>query len=920
MFSRYTNTRHLSFLLACVVLVLPTLHVHRHLFWPLDEPAFEPLDVRRAIAFNATQKIKRTRAPAPPLDTVLSPVNITAAPLRRTRLLLGLFHRSQEPVSQELIRRRTIEKTWTTYKDVLDPSDNPIICTLPQLKKDTSRDRCLITYVYVLGDEKAEREDNGVYFPGHSHASDILVKKWFQLAGNLEEELQVDYVGFLDTRTLLFPERLIRNRLHDLPAYPYNRGVIEKPWLLGSVPGEDGKAVRLSIISPEYARQGLVVDKNTNKTYSNPRILYGRTMVDKNLMEMRWLKQQTVFDTSVLTATNLDWGKRPKPNRSDNHPRIFIGFTSPAAFSFKEATWRQVIRHILREDGIVMDDSRVCRIRQFNESCRVVYAFVTGGKDQGFFKRWSKGMATYWKPTGEFPFVNEIAIDTISLHASEQSVTDIGIAWWHYVSTFHAGEFDYVGFVGPDSILFPSEFLEHNPQWNVYPNRNFAVGSAPYACGENMECDDGNPSYRGMIMLSHDLVKAMVDQGYPRHLEKLKTDEYSGGINMVKVQVLIDEAVKGQQLSVKRLDRLHHRRVRDALSRTERWTLEWEKYYENWIERTGVNAGEPDDDKVTKDLILSSIGNSTSRTPRMLIGILSMDSKTETDRRNLIRSTWTSFFSKYHGRLRYIELNRSNRTICKLDEVVKNKELLHHRDHCQIVYTFVLGGRGQHQNITERVSYSDQDPMEVRPPRSTSANGSFEQSLGDETSVSLRNEHQTEGDMVFLNIAENMNDGKSQTWFYFASSYMLERHGIYFDYIAKTDTDTLIFPGTFKKVELDSLPGYPKNQRIYGGGHEFKPFDDGPKLGPTYMKGQLYFMSNDLARYITSKRCDRSYLSVGVEDKDHGAFVNSHPLPIVRHELRKRGVFRHPVKDLKNYQQIWDRYASEASNAFHRNS
>lgn len=47
-----------------------------------------------------------------------------------------------------------------------------------------------------------------------------------------------------------------------------------------------------------------------------------------------------------------------------------------------------------------------------------------------------------------------------------------------------------------------------------------------------------------------------------------------------------------------------------------------------------------------------------------------------------------------------------------------------------------------------------------------------------------------EGDLVLLNIRENMNQGKSFTWLYYASNYLSGHLGI--DYIGKMDTDTLI--------------------------------------------------------------------------------------------------------------------------------
>jgi uncharacterized protein (DUF488 family) len=69
-------------------------------------------------------------------------------------------------------------------------------------------------------------------------------------------------------------------------------------------------------------------------------------------------------------------------------------------------------------------------------------------------------------------------------------------------------------------------------------------------------------------------------------------------------------------------------------------------------------------------------------------------------------------------------------------------------------------------------------------------------------------------DTVYLNIRENMNDGKSQTWFRYATM-VLENH--YFDYIGKMDTNTLLFPDKFLNETFDRLPPFPNNTRTYGG-------------------------------------------------------------------------------------------------------
>ena len=73
-----------------------------------------------------------------------------------------------------------------------------------------------------------------------------------------------------------------------------------------------------------------------------------------------------------------------------------------------------------------------------------------------------------------------------------------------------------------------------------------------------------------------------------------------------------------------------------------------------------------------------------------------------------------------------------------------------------------------------------------------------------------------ETDLVLLNIQENMEDGKSQSFFKYATSVVIDEHHLDFDYIAKVDSDTIVYPEPFLNANFQDLPRFPDNIRICG--------------------------------------------------------------------------------------------------------
>jgi len=140
-----------------------------------------------------------------------------------------------------------------------------------------------------------------------------------------------------------------------------------------------------------------------------------------------------------------------------------------------------------------------------------------------------------------------------------------------------------------------------------------------------------------------------------------------------------------------------------------------------------------------------------------------------------------------------------------------------------------------------------------------------------------------EGDLVYLNIKENMNEGKTPTWFQYAAD-ISERHGI--DYISKLDSDTYLDIHALISLMDTDLPAKPAtepdNRKRYGGIlREYNTCGGFPycKLlqGRAYMSGQFYFVSSDLARFVSDGREDEQALGVGHEDFDFGMWIFSYP-------------------------------------------
>ncbi len=273
---------------------------------------------------------------------------------------------------------------------------------------------------------------------------------------------------------------------------------------------------------------------------------------------------------------------------------------------------------------------------------------------------------------------------------------------------------------------------------------------------------------------------------------------------------------------------------------------------------------------------------------RMLLGIFSMESDRERHRRSLIKNTYLSF-PKFMDRYNVTTVPIQFTRICSLREYWQGSAP--HRKQCQLLYTWVIGAakKSDPSATTAYLNPKKDKPMTVHPS-------------------GISDSHAT-----YLNIIENMNEGKSQTWFKYASSQIPEDFHI--DLIAKVDTDCLVYPtillAEMERIRKEMNLSYPFHN-IYGGSRQ-----QGADL--SYMQGGFYFLSTDLARYITSDQCDRNriieeympqYNNERAEDVEISRFIRTYPGHIFEMEIPRETAYYHnrKMKGDNYYRENWKSY------------
>ena len=275
---------------------------------------------------------------------------------------------------------------------------------------------------------------------------------------------------------------------------------------------------------------------------------------------------------------------------------------------------------------------------------------------------------------------------------------------------------------------------------------------------------------------------------------------------------------------------------------------------------------------------------------RVLIGILSAD-----------------FFNDQVYRKRHRSLFKlwNDSRVCSLPDF-KSMPLAE-RYTCELIYTFVIGANPDAS--PELVDNSR--PFEVNRP------------------ITGTSRDLNDPDMTLLNIRENMNEGKSQTWMYYASQ-IAEEYDL--DYVGKVDADSMLHLHEFFHFAYKNMPPAPYNSMMYIGALRDKAYwpkhdtdaervkfesyfgsvYDGVHL---YVAGQLYIMATDLAKFVgqeaLSGKC--SYCE-GHEDHDISAIAFHSPEPIKLVVIgRTHRFWEHPVKGEPRWKRIWAREQARMS-------
>lgn len=233
----------------------------------------------------------------------------------------------------------------------------------------------------------------------------------------------------------------------------------------------------------------------------------------------------------------------------------------------------------------------------------------------------------------------------------------------------------------------------------------------------------------------------------------------------------------------------------------------------------------------------ASAGSNQKIPHRYLFGIFTWDSPIELSRRQVIRETYLSYYKHLN---RMGTLNK----ICSLHELQSNQSLMEDPTTCQIVYTFVLGGNpsGASELYWNGNVASSSEMVVLRPPPLSNA--------------SDYQKYYT--DMTFLNIKENMLDGKTTTWYTYAASLMQENPYLNLHFVGKLDSDTLFFPSRFIRW-TQNLRHILNQTRVYGGCPiereeciEWGDYCNTTNMkAPRFMTGAIQILSIEAARYIS---------------------------------------------------------------------
>lgn len=549
--------------------------------------------------------------------------------------------------------------------------------------------------------------------------------------------------------------------------------------------------------------------------------------------------------------------------------RVLLGIESPLYFS------QHTAHHMIRTSYLDFDrrnsdqPNPVCSLQKYiqgattstssyQQHCRLIYAFVA-----------AKGASS--SRHASRPIVSR---DTIYLAVKDTDLVGRRWAWFQYASSIlnNTTNIPLVAYMQTTGIIHSTNFWYENPL--LFEKSLTGPLEAIYAgtyqvetsCRETFcsSLERRKSFMRGFVMLSSDLVHYIASQPVP------VLNRSSDSPDVAIANAFNDRNLshpKIQEIEIKGVDMPLYAQMGGFLSR-------WDVYRDSVVQY--IDPVQTAYDSMKHPTLRSKKDH---RWPRFLLGIFTTDSPMDLKRRTTIRETYLSAFvnsSTPHRICSFYELD----TFMEDDEFV-----------CEIAYVFVTGGNpdGPTEQLEETESSG---PIALR-----------------EVPESVRLPDHDKHDIVYLNIKENMEDGKTPTYFKYAT-LMVDEH--YFDYIAKVDGDTVLNVHILLNSLRKELPVFPGNIRVYGGFMTLPKISRlGKLIGPAYAAGPFYFLSPDMARYITSTDCPRRQVDAGIEDITMSNFVYSHPRHIHRFNTG-RGVRYHPYKDITAFRVRWEKAADEA--------
>ena len=557
-------------------------------------------------------------------------------------------------------------------------------------------------------------------------------------------------------------------------------------------------------------------------------------------------------------------GSRPSEGR---RVQVLLGISS-LIDSFGERQRRHLIRNTYLDfDRLHRPDqpNRVCSLRDYlsrpNQlhSCQLIYTFILGP---------ANGVVSNMERGAELPGSmfedHDHELDVIYVNVNETDLVGKRWSWLRFASSQidHGMDIPLVAYTDAHVLLKPATFWETNPLFSmsssmlkgIYAGLSTSKSDCPKSKCASLARET---VMRRFVLLSSDLVKYLANQPIPP-AESL-TAEDSPDVAIANGLQYYPNPIQEMELQGLVAKVSLHGTVGDFLDRFDQ--------YKDGL----VDYQDPDEIALVQASHSNWNYSSSDRPPRFLFGIFSMDNQLELERREMIRNTYLQAFMD----------TDSPHRICSLWDL----DRIDQQEECQIAYVFVVSGNPN--GPKELVDVSD-----ITGPIALD---------GESVPTAIRLADHDKGDIVYLNIQENGKEGKSQTYFKFATTL---KH--YFDYLVKTDSDTLVYPKSLLDYGLKNLPKFPHNVRIYGGDYRIKPSERTLNLGPAYMGGQFYFMSPDLARYITSSACNRTSLALFSEDQSIGNFVHSLPKPI-RRVWVKTMYFDHPIKRVDRMKRLWNK-------------